>query len=94
MADVPSPLFRLNFPVETPAAYKFWASNHKANKVKAIIAFSLDADNANDNLRRYGYYKLFRDRALKAFVQYVNNPSMAGVPYSELKDPWWREMPN
>ena len=89
----PSPLYKLNFPIETEAAYNFWSSKHKANKVKAIIAFSLDLDNANDNLRRAGYYKQFRKRALANFGQYVNNPSMAGVPFSSITDKWWDEMP-
>lgn len=87
------PLFKLNYPVETPAAYKFWSSNHKANKMKAIIAFSLDLENANDNLRRHGFMLHFRERALRNFCMYVNNPSMAGVPYSELEDPWYEVMP-
>jgi len=93
MAVVPNPIYKLNYPVETEAALKFWSSNHKANKCKAIIAFSLNMKNANDNLRRYGYALHFRERALKAFASYVNNPSMAGVPYSEMSDPWWTEMP-
>lgn len=93
MADVPSPLYKLNYPIETEAAYKFWDSNHKANKCKAVIAFSLDLDNANDNLRRHGFARQFRKRALAAFGQYVNNPSMSGIPFSEMKDKWWEEMP-
>lgn len=93
MADVPSPLYKLNYPVETEAAYKFWSSNHKSNKVKAIIAFSLNLDNANDNLRRYGYALQFRERALKNFCMYVNNPSMSGVPYTEMTTPWYIDMP-
>lgn len=93
MADVPNPLYKLNYPVETEAAYKFWSSNHKANRCKAIIAFSLNLDNAMDNLRRFGYARGFRERALNNFCIYVNTPSMAGIPFSELSSPWWIEMP-
>ena len=89
----PQPIYKLNFPIETQLAYDFLHSNHTANKVKFIIAFSTDLKNANDNLRRYGYYRQFRKRALDNFGQYVNNPDMTGIPFSEMKDPWWREMP-
>lgn len=93
MADVPAPLYKLNYPIETAEAKAFWTSNQKLNRIKAIIAFSLTLDNANDNLRRYGYAKQFRNRALRNFGQYVNNPSMAGIPLSKLEDKWWIEMP-
>lgn len=93
MADIPSPLYKLNFPIETEEAKKFWASRHKANRCKAIMAFSLNLDNANDNYRRFRYPRQFRKRALAAFAGYVNNPSMAGVPFSALEDKWWEEMP-
>lgn len=93
MADVPSPLFKLNYPIETVEARAFWSSNQKLNRIKAIIAFSLTLENANDNLRRYGYAKQFRNRALHNFGQYVNNPSMAGIPFNKLEDKWWIEMP-
>lgn len=92
MADTPE-LYRLNYPIETPEAYAFWASRHKANRAKAIMAFSLNLDNANDNYRRWGYPRQFRKRALFNFCMYVNNPSMAGVPFSALEDNWWDEMP-
>ncbi|WXX18523.1 hypothetical protein TacPo2_68 [Pantoea bacteriophage TacPo2] len=79
----------LNFPIETPEAQKFWASPHISNQAKSVIAFSLNEKNALDNLRRYGYKLLWRQRAWKAWGQYVNNPSMAGVPFST--DVWWKE---
>lgn len=82
----------LNFPIETPEAQKFWASSHISNKAKAIIAFSLDEDNAADNLARYGYRYHWRKRALAGWKQYVNNPSMAGVPFSEMGVNWWQEI--
>ena len=90
---VPAPLYKLNDPIESAEAKKFWSSNLKLNRIKAIIAFSLDLENANDNLRRYGYSKQYRNRALRAFGQYVNNPTMAGVPFNQLEDKWWEEMP-
>lgn len=82
----------LNFPIETKDAQKFWASPHILNQLKAVIAFSLNEKNANDNLMRYGYKYLFRKRALKAYGKYVNKPSMAGIPFSEMKTSWWEEI--
>lgn len=93
MADVPSPLYKLNYPVETPEALAFWSSRFKANRIKAIIAFSLNESNANDNLRRFNYPRQFRRRALAAFIQYVNQPSMSGIPLSDGSKTWWEEMP-
>lgn len=94
MADVPSPLFKLNYPIETEEAKKFWSSNQKLNRIKAIIAFSLTLENANDNLRRYGYSKHFRTRALNNFCMYVNQPAMTGIPFNSMDDEWWVEMPH
>lgn len=82
----------LNYPIETDLQRKFWASKHKCNKVKAIIAFSTDLKNANDNMRRYGYTYAWRKRAGLAFGQYVNTPSMVGIPFSTTSDKWWEEM--
>lgn len=62
--------------------------------MKAIIAFSLDLENANDNLRRYGYRLQWRNRALASFGAYVNQPDMTGVPFSELEDLYWYCMPS
>lgn len=73
----------LNFPIKTKEAQRFWASSKKENKLKAIIAFSLDLDNANHNLRRYGYKNIYRKLKLKEYGQYVNNPSMVGIPFTE-----------
>lgn len=92
MADIPE-LYRLNYPIETPEAQAFWSSRHKANRAKAIMAFSLDLDNANDNYRRWNYPRQFRKRALLNFCMYVNQPDMKGIPLSPLDSPWWEEMP-
>lgn len=81
--------FKLNYPIETDKAFQFWASKHKLNRIKAIIAFSLDLENANDNLRRHGYYNLYRKRYLKKYQAYVNNPKMDNIPFSTLDDEWW-----
>lgn len=86
-----SPVFG-NFPIISDVAKKFWGSKHIANKVKSIIAFSTDVSNANDNLRRYGYSYHFRKRVLKSYGKYVNNPTMKGIPYSELKDSIWKDI--
>jgi hypothetical protein len=85
--------YKLNFPIETKEAQKFWASELKLNRIKAIIAFSLDLKNANDNLRRFKYYRQFRKKALKHFGKYVNQPDMKNIPFSQMKDKWWNEMP-
>ena len=90
---VPDNLNTLNYPIETEEARLFWASRHKCNKMKSIIAFSLDLDNANDNLRRFGYTLQWRKKAIRAFGQYANLPHMAGIPFSEISTPWWECMP-
>lgn len=81
------------FPIETEEAKTFWASRHKCNRMKAIIAFSTDLKNANDNLRRSGYGVHWRNRALNNFGMFVNKPSMASVPFTEMSTPWWVCMP-
>lgn len=82
--SVPIDLNTLNYPVETDLQKKFWASRHKCNKMKSIIAFSLDLDNANDNLRRYGYTRAWRKKAILAFGQYVNQYQMTGIPFQNF----------
>lgn len=79
--------------IETEEARLFWGSKHKCNKMKSIIAFSSDLDNANDNLRRHGYTLQWRKKAIRAFGKYVNIPSMQGIPFSSLDTPWWVCMP-
>lgn len=91
--SAPTNLTTLNFPIETEAAKKFWASKHKCNKAKAIVAFSTSLENANGNLDRYGYTRGWRERILANYASYVNNPSMAGIPFTELSTPWWEDMP-
>lgn len=86
---VPNDLTVLNYPITTPEAERFWGSKHRSNKVKSIIAFSLDKNDANNNLRRYGYTYLYRQKALKHYGVYVNDPEMATIPFSKLSDPWW-----
>ncbi|UIW10596.1 hypothetical protein PQC38_gp120 [Aeromonas phage BUCT695] len=85
--------FKLNYPIQTEEAKKFWGSRHKCNRAKAIIAFSLNEENAFDNLRRHGYYHLWRHRAWDAFGMYVNKPDMEGIPFSEMETPYWECMP-
>lgn len=90
---IPDNLNVLNYPITTPEAKKMWGSRHKCNKMKSIIAFSLDLSNANDNLRRYGYTLQWRKKAIANFGQYVNSPEMLAVPFSEMSTPWWVCMP-
>ncbi|HDG7833282.1 TPA: hypothetical protein PCJ90_001350 [Klebsiella quasipneumoniae] len=81
--------FLLNFPVETEEAQRFWASKHRLNRVKAIIAFSTDLDNANDNLRRHGYKSIYRHKMLNFYKCYVNQPKMNSIPFSGLDEYWY-----
>ena len=83
------PFYKLNFPIETPEAYKFWKSKHKCNHMKAVIAFSTSLENANENMRRDGYSRFWRERAIATYGKYVNNPSMIGIPFTEMETPWW-----
>lgn len=81
-----------NRPNKTALAEKFWASKHVCNHTKAIIAFAFDMKNANDSLRRYGYTRGWRTKALYHYGKYVNKPDMAGIPFTELSTPWYNEM--
>ncbi|WP_192545490.1 hypothetical protein [Enterovibrio baiacu] len=83
----------LKTPITTPEAERFWASRHKCNKMKAVIANSETLDGANSALRRRGYTRAWRKKALSAFGKYINKPTMAGIPFSELSQPWWLCMP-
>ncbi|HDU5574526.1 TPA: hypothetical protein RFV54_001059 [Klebsiella aerogenes] len=84
--------YRLNFPIETEQAQLFWASYHKLNRVKAIIAFSLDEDNANDNLRRFGFTRGFREICLKKYKQHIGDHKMLNIPYSVIASEWYKEI--
>jgi hypothetical protein len=81
-------MYKLNYPMQQ-SAVKYWESRHRLNRIKAIIAYSTDLDNANDNLRRRDYPYSFRQRYLKKYAAYVANPSMKGIPYSDLEDNWY-----
>ena len=79
--------------IVTPLAEKFFASNHKCNRMKAHAAFSTSVAVYNDRLRSAGYSLGWRNRAIKAYTKYINNPSMTGIPYSELDSKYYIEMP-
>lgn len=87
--------YKLNYPVETDTAKKFWESHHRLNRIKCIIAFSLNMDNANDNLRRFGYARQYRKKYLDLYHEFVNNPKMDNsdgkvkVPLSGGDDLWY-----
>lgn len=78
--------------IETVDALRFWSSDHRCNRAKAIIAFSKDLKEANDNLRRMGYRNLYRKRAITALGLYVNNPRMSSIPFSTCAEKWWECM--
>ncbi|EAV6743028.1 hypothetical protein FA821_13335 [Salmonella enterica] len=85
--------YKLNYPITTDRQIEFWGSRHIINRVKSIIAFSLDLENANNNLRRVGRFPLGqRDRFIRNFGKYVNQPDMINIPFSpEVSDryDWW-----
>lgn len=88
--------YKLNFPIVTDEAYAFWESRHKLNRIKAIIAFSLNLENANDNLRRAGYYRQYRKRFLQVYASLVAKPDMKpadGFHLSDLTEYWWDPKP-
>lgn len=94
---VPANLSRLNWPITTEAEKAIWGSRHKCNRMKAIIGFSLNLDNANDNLRRFGYTRSWRRKAILNFHRYCGNDS-GPYPFtlddlSEISTPWWVCMP-
>lgn len=83
----------LNYPIETPEAKQFWESRHKLNRIKAVCAFSLNRDNANDNLRRRGWAYAYRQRCLDLYQSIINKPDMKGIPLSDANDLWWNPNP-
>lgn len=94
------PMHKYSFPIETPEAYKFWASRHLCNRVKAIIAFSRTKNDALRNLRN-GLPKdfnhnnhHFRRRAVEAWQNFLNQPDMKNVPFTPLGVDWWDCIPN
>lgn len=91
---MPSPaMHKMAFPIETPDAYRFWASRHKCNRAKAIISFSRTLKDANQNLRKAGFQFHIRRRALQAYGAYVAMPGMQSMPYSPISIPWYECMP-
>lgn len=84
------PMHKLAFPIETPEAYKFWASRHVCNRVKAIISFSKDTEDALRNLRRFGFDSYhFRKRAVDTWGLWVAKPEMNVIPFTPMSIPWW-----
>lgn len=81
--------YKNGFPVETPQARQFWASRHRNNRFKAIIAFSVDKEDALRNMRRRGYPRGVRNKAWEAFGQYVRDPDMLNIPFSNPSVPYW-----
>lgn len=90
---VPSNLTVLNYLITTPEAQKFWASKHKCNKAKAIMAFSKTLQNANWNLIQYGYTNSWRSKIFAHYGQYVNQPDMKNIPFTPLSVAWWQCLP-
>lgn len=88
------PMHKYAYPIETPEAYKFWASRHVCNQVKAIISFSRNLNEANDNLRKSGFQRHFRKRAINAWQHYVGMPEMDRIPFTPMGIEWWDCMPH
>ena len=93
------PMHKYSYPIETEEAKKFFASRHICNRVKAIVAFSRNPEDALRNLRNNLPKKFnhnnnhFRRRAVLAFQNYINQPDMKNIPFSPLEIPWWDCIP-
>ncbi|MGL5579651.1 MAG: hypothetical protein ACRDCE_01600 [Cetobacterium sp.] len=85
---------KMYFPIETKEAKAFWASRHKCNRLKAIVAFSRDYEDAMNNLRRFGVPVHLRLRAFNAFKNFLARPEMDGIPFSEMETPWYECIPH
>lgn len=88
---MPNPIMhKLAYPIETEQAYKFWASKHVCNRVKAIISFSPNKEDALHNLRRSGFTSYhFRKRAVDTWGLWVGRPEMDTIPFTPLGIEWW-----
>ncbi|MGL5012779.1 MAG: hypothetical protein ACRC6V_00600 [Bacteroidales bacterium] len=86
-------MHKMAFPIETEEALKFWGSRHMCNRVKAIISFSLNEEDAMHNMRRFGIQYHVRKRAWKAWQHYVAQPNMDKLPFTPLSVPWWECLP-
>ncbi|MGL5015957.1 MAG: hypothetical protein ACRC6V_17015 [Bacteroidales bacterium] len=88
---MPNPsMHKMAYPIETEAAYKFWGSRHVCNRVKAIISFSTDIEDALLNLRRHGFTSYhFRKRATDTWGSWVARPDMDTIPFTPLGVDWW-----
>ena len=95
MALPPVKMHKLPFPVVTREAQKFWASKHICNRVKAVISFSRNREEALRLMRIYvpGKPHHFRERAWNAWKLYVGLHEMDKIPYSEMEDKWWDCIP-
>lgn len=87
------PMHKMAYPIETQEAYKFWSSRHVCNRIKAIVAFSRNEEEAMRNLRRFGFPYGVRKRAVHAWQNYVNMPDMEKVPFTPLGIDWWDCLP-
>lgn len=86
-------IHKMAFPIETPEAYRFWGSRHMCNRVKAIISFSQDYEDAMHNMRRFKFPYYIRRRAWHAWQNFVAQPDMTNIPFTPLSIPWWECMP-
>lgn len=68
-------------------------SRHILNKVKYIIAYSDDYDDAINNLRRKGYPRGFRSLCVEHYKSIIGKPDMSDVGISPINGyPWWIEL--
>lgn len=74
-------------PIQGEVALKFWSSSNICNRVRAICAYSVDYEDANRNLTRYGYSNSFRKRVLGKAGIVFNNPTMENLPFNEGNTP-------
>lgn len=76
-------------PIQGETAMKFWSSSNICNRLKAICAYSLDKEDANKNLARFGYTNAFRKKVLECEGITFNHPLMENIPYNNGDVPIW-----
>lgn len=93
--NIPNPsspvdLSILNWPIETVEAVRLWDSEHKCNTMKAYAAFSISVANYNELLKRAGYTRIWRTKAIVQFSQHIREPGCNSIPFTEINEEgWW-----
>lgn len=83
---------KVYLPMTSPEAYEFFASNHKCNHAKAVMAHSATMQQANDTFWRRGFTLQMRKRFLKTYKKYLGQQDMSTIPMSPEVNPDTGEM--